>query len=37
MGGDHVESFIECSAKSVFSEQERVVPEHFHLFRQQPC
>lgn len=37
MGGYHVESFIECSAKSDFSEQERVVPEHFHLLRQQPC
>ncbi len=37
MGGDHVESLIECSAKRDFFEQERVVPEQFHLLRQQPC
>lgn len=37
MGGDHVESLIECSAKRDFFEQERAVPEQFHLLRQQPC
>lgn len=36
MGGDHVESLIECSAKRDFFEQERVVPEQFHLLRHNP-
>ena len=36
MGGYYVESFIECSAKSDFLEQERVVPEQFNLLRHNP-